>query len=59
MKNYTIDNKTRSISGWAQKAGISRQAMQRRLKVAKTEEELRAAVSPVKRPGFRTDLHKA
>lgn len=58
MKSYTVNDSTRSISGWAKLAGVSRQAMASRVRKAVTAEELRTALTSPAGQGLRTDLKK-
>ena len=45
MKYYELDGQKKTITQWAKEAGISRQAMSRRIAKAKTEDELRIALT--------------
>ena len=56
MKKYTVDNKTRSMSGWARLAGVSRQAMASRVRKASNEKEIQAALTAPAGQGTRTDI---
>ena len=56
MKKYTVKDKTKSMSGWAKEAGISRQAMASRIRKATTPEQLEAQLTQPAGQGARSDL---
>jgi len=56
MKTYTVGGSTLSIADWARRAGISRQAMTRRVNNAKTPEELASRLTQKVQQGQRNDL---
>ena len=58
MKNFKLDGITLSITGWAKKAKISRQAMARRLSEANTPAEMRRALTGQANQGKRTDRER-
>jgi len=60
MKLYTVNGETRSISGWAELADVSRQAMFKRIVRARkiSPEEVEAELVRPKSQGRRTDLKK-
>lgn len=55
MKLYTIEGTTLSSCGWAQRMGISRQAMYSRIKKASNDQEMKDALTCTGRQGFRSD----
>lgn len=56
MKYYTVNNSTLSISAWAKRAGVSRQAMASRVRKASTDEEISKALTAPPEQGCRTDI---
>ncbi len=56
MKYYTVKDDTRSITGWAERVGISRQAMTRRIAKTSTDAELICALTERRYQGRRTDV---
>ena len=56
MKKYTVQGETKSMSGWAKEAGISRQAMASRIRKTTTPKELEAQLTLPAGQGARSDL---
>lgn len=55
MKIYMVNGTRLTASGWAERMGISRQAMASRIRKAKTQFELEEALTSSGRQGFRSD----
>ena len=55
MKMYMVNDTNLTASGWAERMGISRQAMASRIRKAKTGSELEEALTTSGRQGFRSD----
>lgn len=55
MKMYTVNGTSLTASGWAERMGISRQAMASRIRKARGGEDLKEALTTSGRQGFRSD----